>query len=369
MAIDKVVSASITDSSVTSAKVASGVLQPNFRNLLINGDMRVDQRDATTTVNSTSVAYNLDRFLGRGVGSAGVFTLEQDTTSPDNFTNSLKATVTTADSSPASGSSYRIQQMVEGNNIAHLNWGSSSARTVTLSFYVYSSVTGTFGGSIGNGNYDRFYVFSYTVSSANTWERKTISITGDTSGTWPTDTSLAIRVNWSLGAGSTYLASAGSWGSSAKEGVTGQTNLISTNSATFRITGTQLEVGSAASDFEFLPNDVNFARCQRYYFLHSNGNGDVGSMTSYYNASQLGGEIFFPCTMRTTPTLTATTGTDYYTNFRSGATDGFNEIVNGKSSSHQCSWYATGGVSGSAGDSGFYRNGNASAKVEFSAEL
>ena len=145
-------------------------------NKIINGDMRVDQRDGTATINATSVTYNVDRWLGRGVASAGVFTLAQDTTSPANFTNSLKATVTTADSSIASGSSYRIQQMVEGYNMADLNWGTSDAQSVTLSFWVRSSVTGTFGGSVANGDFNRFNVFSYTISVADTWEYKTVTI-------------------------------------------------------------------------------------------------------------------------------------------------------------------------------------------------
>ena len=225
-------------SKIPNAGISDAV---NFRNILINGDMSVDQRGETATINAGSVTYNVDRFLGRGASSAGVFTLVQDTDSPDDFTNSLKATVTTADSSLDSGVSYRVQQVVEGTNTTQLNWGTSSAKTVTLSFYVKSSVAGTFGGSLANGDYNRFNVFSYTINSADTWERKTVTITGDTSGTWPTGTGLGIRVNWSLGAGATYVGSAGSWGSSAKEGVTGQTNLIETNSATFRITGTQLE--------------------------------------------------------------------------------------------------------------------------------
>jgi hypothetical protein len=238
----------------------------NFRNLIINGDMSIDQRNGTSTINGTGVTYNVDRFLGRGVSSAGVFTLVQDTDASERFTNSLKATVTTADSSIASGSSYRVQHFVEGNNSANLYWGNSSAQTITLSFYVKSSVTGTFGGNLANGDFNRFNVFSYTINSANTWERKTISITGDTSGTWLTNNGLGIRINWSLGAGSTLLGSAGSWGSSTKEGVTGQTNLIATNSATWQITGVQLEVGTSASDFEFLPYDINLQRCQRYFY-------------------------------------------------------------------------------------------------------
>jgi len=269
---------------------------PVGKNKIINGDMRIDQRDGTSTINATGVTYNVDRWLGRGVGSAGVFTLAQSTTSPVDYTNSLKATVTTADSSIASGSSYRIQQMVEGYNLADLNWGTADAQSVTLSFWVRSSVTGTFGGSVANGDYNRFNVFSYTVSSADTWEYKTVTIAGDTSGTWVTNNALGLRLNFSIGAGSTLLTSAGSWGSSAKEGVTGQVNLIATNSATFHITGVQLETGTTETPFEYLQLGQQLSLCQRYYQYYDQG----------VNAYSSTGIIGFPLStcMRSTPTLT-----------------------------------------------------------------
>ena len=280
-----------------------GSLQPSApvgKNKIINGDMRVDQRDGTATINATGVTYNVDRWLGRGVGSAGVFTLVQDTTSPANFTNSLKATVTTADSSIASGSSYRIQQMVEGYNMADLNWGTSDAQSVSLSFWVRSSQTGTFGGSVGNGDFNRFNVFSYTISSANTWEYKTVTIAGDTSGTWVTNNTLGLRLNFSLGAGSTLLASAGSWGASTKEGVTGQTNVIATNSATFYVTGVQLEANTTATPFEYLQYGQQYANCQRYYQTLMDCN------QSYVNTGQhVGGRCQFNTEMRANPTITS----------------------------------------------------------------
>ena len=280
-----------------------GTVQPSApvgKNKIINGDMRVDQRDGTATINATGVTYNVDRWLGRGVGSAGVFTLAQDTTSPANFTNSLKATVTTADSSIASGSSYRIQQMVEGYNMADLNWGTSDAQSVSLSFWVRSSQTGTFGGSVGNGDFNRFNVFSYTISSANTWEYKTVTIAGDTSGTWVTNNELGLRLNFSLGAGSTLLASAGSWGSAVKEGVTGQTNVIATNSATFYVTGVQLETGTTATPFEYLQYGQQYALCQRYYQTILDAN------QSYVNAGMhVGGRCQFNTEMRANPTITS----------------------------------------------------------------
>ena len=147
-----------------------------------------------------------------------------------------------------------------------MNWGSSSARTAVLSFYVRSSVTGTFGLSVANGDFNRFRVFSYTIDSADTWERKIITVPGDTSGTWPTDNTLSVRLNWSLGIGTNVDGTVGSYGSSTAEGLQGQTNLIATNNATFYLTGVQFEVDSGgATDFEHVPHDVQLQRCKRYY--------------------------------------------------------------------------------------------------------
>ena len=338
-------------------------------NKIINGDMRVDQRDGTATINATSVTYNVDRWLGRGVASAGVFTLAQDTTSPANFTNSLKATVTTADSSIASGSSYRIQQMVEGYNMADLNWGTSDAQSVTLSFWVRSSVTGTFGGSVANGDFNRFNVFSYTISSADTWEYKTVTIAGDTSGTWVTNNTLGLRLNFSLGAGSTLLASAGSWGASTKEGVTGQTNVIATNSATFYVTGVQLQTGSGASNFEYLQFGQQMLLCQRYFY-------SLGGTAAYEFIAHgmftgtttplLRAEL--PVKMRSAPTL-STSGT-FLTKAGSSnlATASFSVD---QSATQTYSFSAT--VSGGSSTIGYaalmFVNNSTAARFNFSAEM
>lgn len=284
----------------------------NFHNRIINGDMRIHQRGGTATINATGVTYNVDRWLGRGVGSAGVFTLAQDSESPDGFTKSLKATVTTADSSIASGSSYRIMQHIEGYNMNDMGWGTSSAQNVMLSFWVRSSVTGTFGGGLANGDYNRFRPFSYTISSANTWEKKTVSIPGDTSGTWSYTTDLGIRLNFSIGAGSSKVGATSAWGTSSLEGATGQTNLISTNGATFYLTGVKLENGTTATDFEHRTFADELAACHRYFF---SALGDTTSNYSIFpvnfrnhistgNNGHIAFQVSLPSKMRTRPTLT-----------------------------------------------------------------
>jgi len=295
-------------SSGTLATTAQASI--GMKNRIINGDMRIDQRDSTATINGTGVTYNVDRWLGRGETSEGVFTLAQDTTSPANFSNSLKATVTTDDdASPMWGtSSYRIQQQIEGYNIADLNWGTSDAQSVTLSFWVRSSVTGTLGGSVANGDFNRFNPFSYTISAANTWEYKTVTIAGDTSGTWVTNNALGLRLNFSLGAGADRLGTAGTWTSSVLEGVTGQVNPIQTNGSTFYITGVQLEAGTTATPFENLQYGQQLALCQRYFepiindSLNYNGGQIIGSS---FNTTRNFALIYMKQIKRATPTIAA----------------------------------------------------------------
>ena len=288
---------------------------PPFRNIVINGDMSINQRVASSvTVNSGSLQYPVDRIAGRGTSSAGVFTLEQSTTAPDNFTNSVKATVTT-NATPGTNDTYRFVHHIEGNYVKNLNWGSASAKTVTLSFKVRSSVTGTFGGAIINGGYDRFYNFSYIIGSADTWTDVSVTIPGDTSGTWPTDKTLGIRLSLSLGAGSGEVGSTGSWGTATYEGATGQTNLIETNGATWYITGLQFEIGDTATPFEFLPIDVNQTRCERYYQKSydtstapgtgtENGKRSTGGHQGSTTTGYIEGDVTFTVRMRTAPTIT-----------------------------------------------------------------
>ncbi len=171
-----------------------------LKNRIINGDCRIDQRNAGASVASPSDTYTLDRFYSRQVGG-GVASIQQSSTAPNGFNNSLLFTVTTADSSIVTTDRYYIRQYIEGYNVADLGWGTASAQTITLSFWVRSSVTGTFGGSLQNDAVDRTYAFTYSISSANTWEQKTVTIAGDTSGTWLKTNGVGLVVQWSLGMG------------------------------------------------------------------------------------------------------------------------------------------------------------------------
>jgi hypothetical protein len=233
------------------------------RNRIINGDMRIDQRNAGASITPTNGQYATDRWK-MYVSQSSKLTAQQSTTAPAGFTNSLLITSSSA-YSIGSGDLFAIAQMIEGVNTYDLGFGSASAKTVTVSFWVRSSLTGTFGGSLTNSAYDRSYPFTYTISSANTWEQKSVTIAGDTSGTWLTNTSAGIRVWFSLGVGSTYSGTAGSWAATEYESATGATSVVGTNGATWYITGVQLEVGSVATEFERRPYGTELALCQRYY--------------------------------------------------------------------------------------------------------
>lgn len=299
-----------------------------FRNRIINGAMMIDQRNAggSVTVNTAGVTYYfVDRWLGTGQSSDGVYTAQQSTDAPSGFVNSLKITVTTADASIGASQIYDIQQIIEGANIYDWAFGSASAQTITVSFWVKSSVTGTFGAVVSNSAQNRVYPFTYTINSANTWEKKSVTIAGDTTGTWLTDTGIGLRLRISLGAGSTFLGTAGAWTTSTVVGVTGQTNLISTLNATFFITGVQIESGSVATPFELRPNATELALCQRYYEKSYRQNVKVPTNTSagYVYASALFtpaggaaersfGTTFLVC-KRAAPTMT------YYTYLNSTA--------------------------------------------------
>jgi hypothetical protein len=252
-------------------KVSAGVLNVDdlygFRNRIINGDMRIDQRNAgaAVTVDSSTNFFTVDRFLGTGQTTDGVFTVQQSTTAPAGFTNSLVATITTADTSLGSTQRYAVGQLVEGFNVADLGWGASGAQTITLSFWVRSSLTGTFGGSVVNSGFDRSYPFTYTITAANTFEYKTVTIDGDTSGTWLKNNGVGLRLYFSLGAGTDRSGTAGAWNGNNNFSATGATSVVGTSGATLYITGVQLEKGTVATPFERRPFGTELALCQRYY--------------------------------------------------------------------------------------------------------
>jgi len=234
------------------------------RNLIINGAMVVAQR-GTSFSNVTSSQYCLDRF-SVDVGGGGAFNVTQDTSAPEGFEKSLKLEVNTADSSIAAGDAYRVTQAIEGQNIAQVDLGASTAKPMALSFYVKSSVTGTYGVGLANSAETENFVAEYTISSANTWEKKTINIPVRTSGTWLTTNGIGIGVRFDLGSGTNYNGTAGQWQTTSSKvyRTSSCVNLIATGSATWFITGVQLEVGQNPTTFEHEPFQKTFEKCLRY---------------------------------------------------------------------------------------------------------
>ena len=314
------------------------------KNKITNGNMVIDQRNAgaSVTVNTAGSTFTVDRWRGTGQATDGVFTLQQDSSAPAGFTKSIKATVTTADASIASTQVYFVAQAIEGNNVADFDFGLSSAKTITLSFWVRSSLTGTFGGSIRNSDVNRSYPFSYSIAVADTWEKKSVTIAGDTTGTWLKDSGKGLDLIFSLGAGTDRLGTAGAWNSNNNIGATGQTNVIGTLNATWYSTGVQVEIGNVATAFQTATGTIQgeLAACQRYY--QSYGANDLTG--DIYSTGQ---GVFFKdliCTMRTAPTPTYPAGP--YTNdldqFLVGSTTP-TALATASTTTQNFIFYATGG--------------------------
>jgi len=296
-------------------QVNSGLLDSNtqytgFKNRIINGAMVIDQRNAGASVatSSSSSVFTVDRFPVN-YSQTSKFTAQQNAgsvTPPSGFKNYLGFTSSSAYSVLSSDVFY-VQQKIEGYNVADLGWGAAGAASVTLSFWVRSSqAPATFGGAISNGAFNRSYPFSYTISVANTWEQKTITIPGDTSGTWLTTDGIGMYVFWSLGAGSTSSGTAGAWTGSGLTSVTGATSVVGTNGATFYITGVQLEKGSTATSFDYRPYGTELALCQRYFQRNSNSSLFTSAYVSYSAGNYLMAATHIPTKMRATPTVDTT---------------------------------------------------------------
>jgi hypothetical protein len=258
-----------TTSLAVNGNNISAVNSLGFRNRIINGDMRIDQRNngASVTVPAGGSAYVMDRWnIVRFNDTTGTFTCARSTTVPTGFVNSALITVTAAQASVPSNAVYRFAQSIEGFNVADLGWGTVNAQSVTISFWARSSVTGTYGGRLRNSANNRSYVFQYTVNSANTFEFKTITIPGDTSGTWLTDNGIGITIEYSLGDGSNFQGTASAWQAGEFTFASGNVRLINTNGATFFLTGVQLEAGSVATPFERRDYGRELMMCMRYFY-------------------------------------------------------------------------------------------------------
>lgn len=257
----------------------------SFKNRIINGDFTIDQRNNGASISVSGGAYTLDRWVYDPSASLSWFTFQQNggaVTPPPGFSTYLGITSTGANT-PTAGQFTLVSQFIEGFNFADMQWGTANAQPVTLSFWVRSSLTGTFGGALGNSAFNRSYPFTYTIAAANTWEYKTITVPGDTTGTWIGATNgIGLRVIFGLGVGSNSLGPAGAWAGATYRSATGATNVSATSGATFYITGVQLEKGSVATSFDYLPIGTELMLCQRYFQrIGSNFYGAVEGTSTY----------------------------------------------------------------------------------------
>ena len=260
---------------------ARDLVSAGRKNMVINGDMRISQRYGTTSTNTGSGTFVIDRHRHEN-NNSGSTTAQQVTDAPVGFHNSMKITVTGTDTSIVSNEFSYVRHIIEGNNINHLNWGTSNAKTVTLSFWVKSSVTGDFGGSLWNDAFNRSFPFNYTINFANSWEHKSITVPGCPDGTWESGIARGINIGFIFLSGSTYTGPPGQWNSAGDIGPTNMVNLLATNGATWYITGIQLEVGKNATDFEHRSYGEELALCQRYFQLVPLVNGLVATTTQVH---------------------------------------------------------------------------------------
>jgi hypothetical protein len=297
------VNADVISTSVANTSLGAGNAT-RFKNRIINGDMTIDQRNAGASVTIPATdTYSVDRWFG-GASVASKYSLQQSTVVPAGFKNSLLATVLSAYST--SGDQFRLEQRIEGLNIADLGWGTANAKTVTISFWARSSVTGTFGGAIVNSPATRSYPFTYTINSVNTWEYETITIAGDTSGTWLTTNGAGICIRFNIGSGSSWAGTANTWQAGDLITATGASTLLSNAGATLYITGVQLEVGTSATGFEYVDYTTQLMMCQRYLFKANDGQ-NTGGVAATTGQTQVRTPFAVP--MRTAPTCTYSSGT------------------------------------------------------------
>jgi hypothetical protein len=339
MTLDGSNGVTFNDASLQGAAASPYVL----KNRIINGAMQIDQRNAGASVTPANGAYTLDRFYFL-LSQASKLTCQQNAASvtpPTGFTNYLGVTSSSAYTVGAS-ENFLVVQAIEGFNIADLGWGTANAKTITLSFWVRSSLTGTFGGVITNSTQARSYPYSYTISVANTWEQKTVTIAGDTSGTWLTTNAVGMYVIFGLGVGSTYSGTAGAWAAATYLSATGATSVVGTNGATWYITGVQLEQNTSATPFERRLYNQELANCKRYYeksYDYSvvpatttnvgrwNAGGSATGQTTGYIS---GGHVVFQVEKRAIPTVTsydAAGNSGKCTRFTLGGADSNNQSV------------------------------------------
>lgn len=359
------------------------VNQYGNRNLVINGAMQVNQRGTQTVNASATAVYGPDRFrinAGGGIDNfVGTIAQDSDVPAGSGFSNSLKITTTTAESAIAAGEYIYLHQTIESQNVQQLAYGTSSAKKVTLSFWVKSTITGTFAlGLYKPDSTAQIHVKTYTISSASTWEYKTITFEANalSGGAIANDNGAGIEVAWHLAVGSTYKGTdtSSSWANysnAAWGNGQGTDAVITTANATYQITGVQLEVGDTATDFEHRTFADELAKCQRYFYSVTAGADNTSvAVGAYYTATAVYATVFFPVTMRTNPSLISSNASGHFHVFRNGNVDaiaGWAGLQNTGLS--QSTIYVTTGPNSTTGSACWIETNNTAAITQFNAEL
>jgi hypothetical protein len=332
-----------------------------FKNRIINGGMNIAQYNSTTSVSvQTTTAYStVDRFRTYATQNSK-FTVQQTPSATETgfatrvgagFTNYLAATSSSA-YSVVSSDYFLITQVIEGNNVSDLAWGTANAKTITLSFWAYSSLTGTFGGVVANPAATQAYPFTYTISSANTWTQISITVTGATAGVWPTTNAAGMYIYFGLGVGSTYSTTAGSWATGTYFSATGATSVVGTNGATFYITGVQLEKGSTATSFDYRPYTTELQLCQRYLpaFVSSSGSSTLPFIGAGATTTAQSGVFKFDVQARVPPTGVTVSSASHFTSSRPSTGNRVATAVNFASASTEACQIEVIAASGLAAD-------------------
>jgi len=346
--------------------------QIGSRNLVHNGEFIVSQRNfSSSAVTQTGEAFTIDRWKTR-MSANSKFSVQQVADAPAGFYNSAKITSLAATTVGASDY-YQFQHCIEGFNLNPADFGTATAKALTLSFHVKSSLTGTFSVCFSNNAGDRFLAQNYTISSADTWEKKTISVPAITTGSWNRGNTAGLFIYFTLGAGSGTLQSTGSWGTSFGRGGTGGANVVATNGATWQITGVQLEVGSVTTDFEHRSFGQELSLCHRYYYLAHEMNGLGGekpiNLGVAENSSTITSILRFPVTMRSVPTMEASSGSGFFMFREDNGSHSFNTLTLRYATKMAAEFTQSGSVSLTSAVGGMLRGANDDATLAFTAEL
>ena len=360
---------------ITCANINGGQIGGR-RNIIINGGMAIDQRTNGTATTPAHEDYVIDRWESH-LNQSSKFSVQRVADAPEGV-GKYSSKITSLSAYTITANDYFVYNTnIEGSNVDYLNFGTSSAKTITVSFYVKSSLTGTFAMAISNQAYNRRQAQEYTINSANTWERKSLTFAGDTSGTWLTTNGVGMRVHWSLGGGSTYYhASPGTWLATNDFHTSNAVNVVSTNAATWYITGVQLEVGTQTTPFEYRTIGEELQLCQRYYYVVADARDGSGLKQMFnihaYSSGQFETTINYPV-MRTNPTLVQLTGTGFYQAMNSAHTITFNNYLPYQPSPRAILLYQNSNLSASPNGGQAYRaqfnNSGDGAYIHLDAEL